>query len=345
MKRVLLQFLTASLTMASALAEDVIVFKNGDMLRGRIVQQDEKNISFSSASVGSIKLEKSEIAEIRQETPAATAEQAENTPAAPTAPGTPAVAAVTESPEPPPAAPVAKIDPPAAKAKDNNRWSGQAGLALAMRENSDSNQSGVYKEEEFSTYRVYGQVNWKGEKNNLNWNWTYRYSEDETKKRDDYLNLSQRYNHDFKGSYYAEAKTVYQQDYKRNIDSEFLQTAELGKKWIDTSKVTFTTSVGGGYHLYTKSQPPDADSISEPKFIFDEALELKLINTLTLFEKYTHLGNLEEYHFVFSAGLENKLIMDLFLRLEYRLDRDTDTTYDNKGYYDKALLASLLFKF
>ncbi len=87
------------------------------------------------------------------------------------------------------------------------------------------------------------------------------------------------------------------------------------------------------------------EKTSEPKFIFDESLEWTLVNSLTLFQKYTHLGDLENYHFIFSSGLENKLIRDLFLRLEYRIDSDTETAYDDNGYYDKALLTSLLYKF
>ncbi len=70
-----------------------------------------------------------------------------------------------------------------------------------------------------------------------------------------------------------------------------------------------------------------------------------MINSMTLFQEYTHLGNLEKYHFVFSSGLENKLIRNIFLRLEYRLDRDTETSYDDRGYYDKALLTSLFYEF
>ena len=57
------------------------------------------------------------------------------------------------------------------------------------------------------------------------------------------------------------------------------------------------------------------------------------------------IKNQTNYHFVFIAGLENKLIRDLFLRLEYRLDRDTEVFYNDRGYYDKALLTSLLYKF
>lgn len=308
-------------------AEDAVLFRNGDIIKGTILAQDAESISFSSPRLGTVRLMRADIEEIRA---------AEPQPDASGQPGRPAAPPPTEPASPPPAdTTVREID----------RWSGQAGLALAMRENSDSNQSGTYRTEKFSTYRVYGNINWKGDRNNLAWDWTYRYSEDETRKRDDYLNITQRYKRDFLECCYAEARTVYQQDYNRSIDNEFLQTAEIGRKWFDTSRLKFSTSVGGGYHQYQRSTAADADRISEPKLIFDESLEWKLINTLTLFQKYTHLGDLERYHLVFSTGLENKLIMELFLRMEYRLDRDTDTSYDDKGYYDKALLASLLYKF
>lgn len=337
MKRFFFHLLIASIAAAKASAEDTIVFKNGDVLTGTVLKQDADHVQFTSGSFGSVSLNTSEIKAILIETPE---------------PGAAELPAKTIASESAPApqvttpAPQAAVAPtPAPPAEAASKWTGQAGLAIAMREKTDSNKTGIYKEDEFKTYRVYGHVNWKGLKNNLRWNWTYRYSEDEVRKRDDYLNVTQKYNHNLNDGYYAEAKTVYQQDYNRHIDSEFLQTAEIGKKWFMLPKFKFSTSVGGGYHQYERSLLGDTTTTSEPKFIFDESLEWKLINSLTLFQKYTHLGDLEEYHFVFSSGLENTLIRNVFLRLEYRLDRDTDTTYDDRGYYDKALLTSLLYKF
>lgn len=375
MKQASLHFLIAIVATASAFAEDTVVFKNGDVLTGTILKQDVEHVQFQSEAFGSVSLNMADIAELRNGLP----EQAEvavpaETPTPQTEP-TPKTESATQeavdlsqlysdlfssetapqaaaTPEPAPApepqttvaqAPAA-IPPPAAPPKAPSKWTGQAGLAIAMREKTYSNSAGVYKEEKFETYRLYGHVNWKGEKNNLNWNWNYRYSEDEDRIRDDYFNITQKYNHTLKGGYYAEAKTVYQRDYNRRIDNEYLQTAEIGKKWFQNPNFKFSTSIGGGYHKYerTASEPT---TISEPKFIFDESLEWTLVNSLTLFQKYTHLGDLEKYHFVFSSGLENKLIRELFLRLEYRIDSDTETTYDDNGYYDKALLTSLLYKF
>ncbi len=218
-----------------------------------------------------------------------------------------------------------------------------------MREKTSTNQSGTYKYEKFETYRLYGNLDWKGERNALRWNWTYRYSEDEDKVRDDYFNVTQKYNHTFKNkNYFATAKTLYQRDYNRRIENEYLQTAELGIKWFGKgSKVQLSTSAGGGYHVYDRqnSARTTTTSVSEPKFIFDETFRWDVINTLAITQKYTHLGNLENYHLLFSAGIENKLVKDIFLRLEYRLDKDTEVSYDDKGYYDKALLTSLLYKF
>ena len=364
MKRVIL-LLIASAVAASAFAQDSIVFKNGDVLTGTILKQDAEHIQFETESFGAVSLNISDISKIRPEvlessTPVTPESGKVKPPAEAVTPESgkvnPPAEAVTPEPTPPAAvnlsqlysdlftpepAPKAVVVPPKAPSK----WTGQTGLAIAMREKTYSNSSGIYSEENFETYRLYGHVNWKGKKDNLKWNWNYRYSEDETRKRDDFLNITQKYNHYFKNGYYAEAKTMYQRDYNRHIDNEYLQTAEIGKKWFQRPRFKFSTSIGGGYHQYERSLTGGTTRTSEPKFILDESIEWTLINSLVLFQKYTHLGDLENYHFVFSSGLENKLIQDVFLRFEYRLDRDTDTTYDNRGYYDKALLTSLLYKF
>ncbi len=325
MKQLLFHLLIATVAAIPTFAKDIVVLKNGDTLTGTILKQDAVHVYFKSESFGSVSLSTRDIAELRIETE----ELGEVVVLA---------EAIAASEPAPPKAAAAAPPPDAPKKK---QWSGQAGLAIAMREQTQSNSNGTYREEKFEVYRIYGNLNWKGEKNGLRWNWAYRYSEDEDRVRDNYLNVTQKYNHNLKSGYYTEAKTVYQRDYNRDIQNEFLQTAEIGKKWFQRSKFKFSTSVGAGYHQFER----DELVTKEPKFIFDEALEWKMINSLTLFQKYTHLGDLEKYHFIFSSGMENKLIRDVFLRLEYRLDRDTETSYDNKGYYDKALLTSLLYKF
>jgi opacity protein-like surface antigen len=329
MKRFPFYLILALIATTTAYAEDTIVFKNGDVLTGQVISRDDNSIRFSSDSLGELNLDTSTVSEIISPPTESTDAAAQSATTSPTDESAPSIVQA-ESIE---------------AAEEKSQWSGQAGLAIAMREKTDLIASGVAIEDSFETYRVYGNVDWAGERNSLRWNWTYRYAEDETRKRDDFLNLTQRYNRNFHNGFYTEAKTVYQKDYNRNIDNEFLQTAEIGRKWFQQSRIRVSTSAGGGYHAYERTGPGEGARIDEPKFIFDESLEWDMVNTLTLFQKYTHLGNLDEYHFLFSFGLENKLIKELFLRLEYRIDRDTDIAYDGNGFTDKAFLTSLLYKF
>jgi hypothetical protein len=313
----------------SQVLADTLIFKNGDQLNGKIIKRDPAHILFESSRFGTLELNSADLSEIRTE----------SVPPIPPPPATP------PAPPPPEKKKLAKKEPP----KKKSKWSGQAGLAIAMREKNNTRiRNGTPKTtfDSYETYRVYGHVDWKGIKNTLNWKWIYRYSRDETKKRDDFFNLTQKYNHHFeKSPFYVEAKTIYQRDYNRGIRNEYLQTAELGRNWFNHSKFTLKTSIGGGYHSYDRLLPEGDRIIREPKFVIDESIRWQMLNSLALFQKYSHLGNFQDYQFAFSAGIENKLIQDLFLRFEYRLDRDTETSYDDTAFYDKALLTSLLYKF
>jgi hypothetical protein len=337
MKRALsiLLFTLAGWTLSSP--AEVLVFKNGDRITGKITERNPVFIRFHFPRFGPMEVDTSEVKEILS-TPENQnlSEQAK---------------ALTEKAPNPQAAPadLAQADRPKKEKKSISRWSGQAGLAIAMRDkNSTRVKNGVPRvsEDTYETYRLYGHVDWKGIRNSLNWKWIYRYSRDETRVRDDYFNLTQKYNHNFEESkYYMEAKTMYQRDYNRGIENEFLQTAELGKKWNIHQKISLKTSIGGGFHTYERLLPEGVNRVGEPKLVIDEAFRWQLIRSLALFQNYNHLGNFENYQFSFNAGVENKLIHDLFLRFEYQLRRDTETSYDDKAYYDKALLTSLLYKF
>jgi hypothetical protein len=330
MKKTLLHLMLA-LCAAASPAQDVIVFKNGDTLTGKILKQDTVHVYFKSDSFGSVSLQTRDISEIQIEAPGMgeiVIPADAITEAEPVVPGKTPTPTVPSEP------------------KEKSNWKGQAGLAIALRESNTLQRSGdglVERDQEYESYRIYGNVDWTGERNKLEWNWTYRYGRSDVRKNDDYLNLTQNYQHDFTKTYYTTAKTVYQKDFRRGIDREYLQTAELGINWFNRPKFQFSTSVGGGYHTYDRIQ--SQYSGTSGKFILDESIRWQIIHSLTLFQKYTHLGSLEKYHSVFTSGLENKLIRDVFLRLEYRLDHDTDVDYDDKSYYDKALLTSLLYKF
>ena len=333
MQKKLLQLILPLLLSATAVrAEDTVVFKNGDVLSGKILSQDETRVFFKSAAFGSVGLSMRDIAEIRTGTP----DPVERA-MAPEAAG-----------QPPANAPIENKDPQTAEAaspsKPKGNWSAEAGVAIAMRERSNLDADGSIRDtDEFETYRIYGNLKWAGKKNDLKWSWNYRYSETDDEVQDDFFNITQNYRYSFSPRYYATSKSMYQRDVKRKIDREQLQTAELGIKWWESPKLQLSTSGGAAYHKYYLTQRDDTEY--EGKFIFDQSLRWQLISSLTFFQNYTHLGDLENYHLVFASGLENKLIHNLFVQLEYRIDRDTEVNYDNKSYYDKALLTKLLYKF
>lgn len=319
----------------SVFAQDTIVFKNGDVLTGQILKQDAERVYFKSIAFGSVSLNTRDIAEIRIDTP----QLGEI--------NVPAEAMIEPEPAKPKNEKVAKKDLPSKQKpqQPKSQWSGQTGLALAMRQRTNLDQNGksagTY---DFETYRLYGNLNWKGIKNDFKWSWNYRYSKTDGKVNDDFFNLTQDFRHNLSAHYYAKGKTLYQQDVKRKVDNEQLQSVEVGVKWLDTQKLKLSTSGGIAYHRYERLNAPEAEA--QTKMILDQSLRWNLVNSLTLFQTYRHLGNLENYHMLFTSGLENKLIRDLFLRLEYRLDRDTEITFNKKNFfYDRALLTSLLYKF
>ncbi|VGO12433.1 hypothetical protein PDESU_00985 [Pontiella desulfatans] len=346
MRKILLHLIPLLITATTGVAQDTIKLKNGDILSGKILKQDSYTVYFKSDSFGSVSLYTRDIAKIT----VSTEELGEiEVPAE-------ALAPVVEE-KPLPAVEAHKPDLAKHPPKENKQWSGQAGLSFAMRESNSLQQKndGTLQEteESFETYRINGNIAWTGGQNQLRWDLNYRYSKSDLRKYDDLFNVKQNYNYTFKQkTYYTEAKTLFQRDYRRGIEEEFLQTAELGINWFkNSSKFELSTSVGGGYHEYNRVKRDWQQNVlaeydeAMPKFVLDQNLKWQLVNSLTFIEKYTHLGDLENYHFLFTAGLENKLIQELFLRVEYRLERDTEIAYDGKGYYDRALLTSILYKF
>ena len=320
-------------------SDDTVVFKNGDVLTGQILKETDENVYFRSSAFGAVSLRNEDIAEVRFQTEphgqiATEPETGKN-------PGTLETPQNPDNLVGPPPAPQ-----PKAKPAPKSKWSGQTGLSIAMRESVKYDSTGsINGTDNIETYQFYGDMAWKSDQDKLRWNWTYRYSRDEYETQDDFFNLTQQYTHDFSKDYYATSKTMYQHDYRRRVDREYLQTAEMGVKWINLPDLEMATSAGGGYHKFYLINGSSIQSKEEISVFFDQSLKWKIISSLTLLQKYTHLGDLSNYHSVFTTGLENKLIHDIFLRMEYRLDRDTGIASKNGGYYDKALLTSLLFKF
>ena len=302
----------------SAVAETV-VFKNGDKVSGQITEQNTTNVTLQTTAFGSVNLDRNAIAEILTD-------------------------AVPSKNNPPPKK--------AAGASTGGKWSGNTSVSITFRESSKLDENGqitdVYK---WEYYNLGASLQWKSGKNLFNWSSRYRYTQRNEGLHDDYFNLTQIYTYNFSPTYYARIKTLYQEDYRRKIEHEQLQTAELGVNWINTEKLKLATSAGAAYHNYTRTDgaipagETDPHTFSGGKFSFDQSFRWQANGTVALFEQFTHLGDLTAYHRFFKGGIESKLVKNIILQLAYSIERETDLSYDDRAYYDTKMLTSLRYNF
>lgn len=325
-------------------AADTVIFSNGDVLTGTVLEQNSTGVRLKSAVLGEIYLPLDSIQEVVL-SPSAKVDNA------------PEKIVQMVDPEPVSVEKGDKSDGVAEK--ESWKWSGKAGIGFTMQESQSTHRrkDGSLSESEmmeYSIFNLYGTLATIKNKNSFKWDWAYRYKESDIRKYDDFLELEQVYRHDLSRKYFARAKTSYRQDYLRGIDQERVQTAELGFKLFDTPTFKFGTSGGAAVQYYerdiveytdTRQEVPGEYSETNGKFVFEQTMKWQLNDMFSLHENYTHLGNFDKYHLVFEGGLENKLIDDLFIRLTYRLNRDTDVMFDDRAYYKKELLTSLFYKF
>ena len=244
--------------------------------------------------------------------------------------------------------------------KKKTPWSGQVSASVLTRDSNTLqkkyNDTVTEKSQLIDDIKLQVQTLYKKENYELKWASKYRFYRTDILGNiriiDDLFNISQEYKYLFsEKSYYFFSRSLYQQDYRRAIDHEFLQTAEIGFDIIKERNMTFSTSIGIAYHRYlrtivnsTNSENIDRD-VELPKGVFTENFRWEIIDDLALIQQYKHQGDFSNYQFSFKAGVENKMISNLFLKLEYKIEEDTEVSYDDKGYYNRSLLASIVYKF
>ena len=245
------------------------------------------------------------------------------------------------------------------KPKKKTPWSGQISASVLTRDSNTlqkRNDTVTEKSQLIDDVKLQVQTSFKKKEYELKWASKYRFYRTDILGNiriiDDLFNVSQEYKYLFEGKpYYFFTRSLYQQDYRRAIDHEFLQTAEIGIDFIKKRNMTFSTSVGVAYHRYLRTvvNSDNAENIDRdvelPKGVFTENFRWEIIDDLALIQQYKHQGDLSNYQFSFKAGVENKMISNLFLKLEYKIEEDTEVSYDDKGYYNRSLLASIVYKF
>ena len=121
MTRTLFYLITALCITATTYAQDIIVFKNGDVLTGTILEQTDQHVYFKSGAFGSVSLSPRNIATIHTDEPE---------------PSTTALLLdAISKPEPTPPAPKKEVAKKV-QLSEVKKWSGKAGLSIAMRESN-----------------------------------------------------------------------------------------------------------------------------------------------------------------------------------------------------------------
>ena len=244
--------------------------------------------------------------------------------------------------------------------KKKTPWSGQVSASVLTRDSNTLQKkyddTVTEKSQLIDDVKLQLQTSYKKESYEFKWTSKYRFYRTDILGNiriiDDLFNISQEYKYLFsEKSYYFFSRSLYQQDYRRAIDHEFLQTAEIGLDIIKKRNMTLSTSIGIAYHRYLRTivNSTNAENIDRdvelPKGVFTENFRWEIIDDLALIQQYKHQGDFSNYQFSFKAGVENKMISNLFLKLEYKIEEDTEVSYDDKGYYNRSLLASIVYKF
>ena len=237
--------------------------------------------------------------------------------------------------------------------KEKSNWSGQVSVSRTSRDSNTIRQrNGNIQEQNqmIEDTRVQIKLRYKQDLNTIDWSAKHRFYRIDDRKIDDQYSLSQNYRRDTtRQRLFLNARTLYQQDYRRALDFEFLQSAEVGIQFKKSKKLMLSTSLGIAYHLYQRTifseGEAETSNVTLPKAVLNQNFRWEIIDDLVLIQGYRHQGDLANYQFNFSAGVENRLIAKLFLKLEYKIEEDTEVAYDDRGFYNRTLLASLIYKF
>ena len=240
--------------------------------------------------------------------------------------------------------------------KKKSPWSGQISASVLTRESNTLqnrfDNTVTEKRQLIDDVKLQLQTLYKKNNYELKWIAKYRFYETDVRQVDDLKSISQEYKYLFpEKSYYFATTTKYQQDFRRAIDHEILQTIEIGIDWIKKNNMKFSTSIGGAYHRYQRTIVDTSNNenidrdVELPKGVFTENFRWEFIDDVALIQQYKHQGDFSNYQFSFKAGVENRMISNVFLKLEYKIEEDTEVTYDDKGYYNRSLLASVVYKF
>lgn len=326
MKRSFLIMCLTATALFPVFGNTVVVLSNGDRLKGAVVREEGATIHFRSDVLGELTLKKNQVKQIIR--PAAQNAPAPAKPAAEKAP----------APKPPPAK-AAKAAP-----KKPKRWSGNVGVALNTQhaEYERRTGAGLRRQERDTDYlRLTARVGWDRDEHHLDWNVSYVYSLLNERKNNDLYSLSQQYRYDLTDRWFGQSETSYEHDYLRVLSAELEQFTGIG--WVAVTEPTFNLELVPGVSYYYRDQADERTEGVVPGF--QQNLTSKVSKQLTLFQGFNYSGFSDQYYYAFNAGLDNRLVKNLFLRLEYKYEVDAYVDEGNDPFIQRQLISSIHYRF
>ncbi|QHI69466.1 DUF481 domain-containing protein [Tichowtungia aerotolerans] len=337
MQKVVSVFCFMALIVFPVMGNTVLVLSNGDRLKGAAVHEKNGVIHFTSDVLGKMTLQKSQVKEIIPPPPAKT--HAAQTPAA--APvklvAVPAVKAVAKQAAP-------KKEAAKAAPKPKKYWSGNIGVSVnthhaEYQQRAGSNLKRYEKDTDY--LRLTTKVKWDRGRHHLEWNGSYVYSEVNENKNNDLYRWSQRYRCDLTDEWFGQSETSYEHNYLRILSKEVQQFSGLG--WRPVKQPLLTLDVVPGVNYYYRDQADEQTEGVSPGF--QQNLTSKLSQDLTLFQGFTYTGYPDQYYYKFNAGLNNRLIKNLSLRLEYKYEMDANVEDGADPFKQRQLISSIQYRF
>jgi len=308
-------WITLSLLVTSSLFADVVMFKSGDKLTGKVVKMADAKITFDSTVAGELTLNMADIRTFSTDE-AITVEKAdgsrvESQATAAAEAGTVALKADNTAMA---VADIAKINPARPK------WSGAvvAGATLAR---------GNTKSDSFSL-NANAQIRRENDRTSLGAGYRNDKQTDqntgvESTTTDNWF-LRGKYDYFLSEKLYLYANALYEKDSVANLDMRFAPGAGFGYQWIETTDLNFFTE-GGPSWVYERYTDPDtSDSYMAIRLAYH--LDKVLYKNVKAFHNVEYLPSTERADTFLvnaDAGLQTKLIGSWIMEAKAELQHNS----------------------
>ena len=329
------KWITLSLLTASSLFADVVIFKSGDKLTGKVMQMADGKMDFDSTVAGEITLNMVDIQTFSTDEPI-TVEKSDGVQIQlKAATGEAGKLSYKEGATSIAIADIAEINP------EKPRWKGSvtAGATFA-RGNTHSDTASADAE---------AQLRREGDRFSVSAGYRFDKKRDQSTGQDDTTEdkwfIRGKYDYFLNEKLYLYVNSFYEKDRISNLDMRFSVGSGAGYQWIERDDLNFNTE-GGPSWVYERYTDPD-QSESQIAIRLAYHLDKTLYEKVKAFHNVTFLPSTErsDIYLVYAdAGLQTKLIGSWIMELKAELEHDSQPAKDqDKSDYRYILGVGVTF--